>query len=84
MSAFKDIVKQKISTFLKVPLNRIDDSMRLKGIVPDSFMMVELLIELQEEYSVRLMQEDVENIDTVSDLVNLIAARAKSVEAVAE
>lgn len=78
MDIDKDAIKAKLAAFLKIPANRIDGSMALKGIVPDSFMLVELLIELQEEYGVRLIQADVDGIDTVSDLTEMIAARVNA------
>jgi acyl carrier protein len=73
----KETVMGKLAAFLRIPANRIDETMRIKGIVPDSFMLVELMIEMQEEYGIRLMQEDVENIDTVADLIQLIVSRAR-------
>lgn len=78
MEINKDVIKGKLASFLKIPVNRIEDSTRIKGIVPDSFMLVELLIELQEEYDIRLMQSDVESIDTVSDLIELIVGRVQA------
>lgn len=78
MEINKEAIKGKLASFLKIPANRIEDSTRLKGIVPDSFMLVELLIELQEEYDMRLMQSDVEGIDTVSDLIELIIGRVQA------
>lgn len=76
MDTIKNAIKGSLSTFLKIPVSRIDDSMELKGMVRDSFMLVELLIELQEEYGVRLSHTDAEHIDTVADLTELIAERS--------
>ncbi len=73
----KKIVKEQVADFLKISVNRMDDTMQLRSIVPDSFMLVELLIRLQEEYGMRLGQADLETISTVSDLTELIAARAR-------
>jgi len=38
---------------------------------------VELLIELQEDYDIRLVQADLQNVKSLSDLALLIAARAQ-------
>jgi acyl carrier protein len=77
MHVDKEAIKGQVANFLKIPANRMDDTMRLTSIVPDSFMLVELLIQLQEQYGMRLAQADLENISTVSDLTELIAARAQ-------
>ena len=77
-------IKQKMAAFLKVPVERIDDNLPLQGIVPDSFMMVELLIELQEEYSVRLDQSDLEGIEKVAELTAMIKERVESATVLAE
>ncbi|HEY8024333.1 MAG TPA: acyl carrier protein [Burkholderiaceae bacterium] len=82
--ASKNAIKDKIAAFLKIPPSRIDDEMPLKGIVPDSFMLVELFIELQEDYAIRLDQSDVEGIATVADLTTLVAERAAASATVAE
>lgn len=71
------VIKQKAADFLGVPVARLRDSDELSGIVPDSFMLVELLIELQEEYGIRLVQEDLTNVKTVGELTGLILSRTK-------
>jgi acyl carrier protein len=77
MTIDKNTIKDSMARFLKLPASRFDDQMELKAIVPDSFMFVELMIELQEEFGVRLQQADAENVHTVSDLAELVAARAR-------
>ena len=82
MGVDKDAVKGKVAEFLKIPVSKIDDSMSLKGMVRDSFMLVELLIELQEEFGIHLSQMDVEKVDTISELTDLILQRAHATDVV--
>ena len=49
---------------------RADD--RLADLVPSSFSLVELLIELQEEHGIRLTQDDLRGLSTVGELVALV------------
>jgi acyl carrier protein len=44
--------------------------------VAESFVLVEMAIELQEEFHVRLLQEDLNGVRTVADLTRLVASRA--------
>lgn len=77
MSSQPAAVKQALAKFLKLPVDQIADTMELKGLVRDSFMLVELLIELQEEFGVHLCQTDAEQLHTVAELTGLIAERAR-------
>lgn len=42
----------------------------------DSLAMFELVIELEEEYGLRISDEDIERIKTVSDIVDFIERHA--------
>jgi acyl carrier protein len=76
-----DTIKQKMAGYLKLPLDVLQDSSEIASVVPDSFLLVELLIELQEDYDIRIVQADLQNIKTVADLAGLIAERASAREA---
>jgi acyl carrier protein len=76
MSLERIAIKEQMAQYLKIPLDRMQDDAQLRNIIPDSFMLVELLIELQEEYAMQLNQADIEKIHTVSDLTELVAVRA--------
>ena len=67
----KDI-KQKLADFTKIPVERIEDQVEITDLVADSFMLVEMLLLLQEELSIELEQEDLEEVITVAHLVNLV------------
>lgn len=65
----KERVKEKISAFLRVPKERVVDAALLTDLVTDSFVLIDLVIELQEEFSARLNQEDLKDVRTVDDLI---------------
>jgi len=68
----KEKIRQKIADFLKQPTARVLDDALLTDLVPESFVLVELVIELQEEFGIRLMQEDLKGVKTAGDLTSLI------------
>jgi acyl carrier protein len=68
----KENVREKIATFLNQPVESIKDDAVLTSLVPESFLLVELVIELQEEFGVRLMQDDLKDVKTVRDLASVI------------
>lgn len=72
----RETVKQKMASLLKQPVARLEDSTGLIDLVTDSFLLVEMVIELQEEFGVRMVQEDLNHVKTVSDLTELVSTRA--------
>ncbi len=60
--------KNKIAKFLKIPLDKVKDDAVLTELVTDSFALIDMVVELQEEYSSRLTQENLKDVRTVSDL----------------
>jgi acyl carrier protein len=72
MSFSKDHVRTKISEFLKVPLSRVQDEVPLVELVAESFMLIEMVIELQEAFSLRLNREELEEIKDVGQLLDLL------------
>ena len=73
----KEKVREKIATFLNQPPAAISDDAILTSLVPESFLLVELVIELQEEFGVRLMQDDLKDVKTVNDLATVVERNAK-------
>ena len=72
----KEKVREKIATFLNQPPASIRDDAVLTSLVPESFLLVELVIELQEEFGVRLMQDDLKDVKTVNDLATVVERNA--------
>ena len=55
--------------------DRVEDSALLTDLVSSSFLLVETMIELQEEYAVRFQQEDLVDVKTVGGLLDLVVSR---------
>jgi len=73
----KNQFKAKMASLLRQPVTKLDDDAVLTDLVVESFLLIEMVIELQEEFGVRLVQEDLRDVKTVGDLVNLFASRSK-------
>lgn len=69
--------KDKMTHFLKRPVGSLDDQQLLMDLVNESFLLVELVIELQEEFKLRLVQEDLRRVRNVGDLVQLLIEKSK-------
>ncbi len=74
----KNTVKEKMAGFLRVPISRLEDEALLTHLVAESFVLVEMVIALQEELGVHLVQEDLKAVKTVGDLTQVLENRAKS------
>jgi acyl carrier protein len=70
-------VKAKISAILRVKPERLTDERPLAELVADSFSLVEMSVELQEEFAVRLPQGALNKVKTVGDLVQLVLKSIK-------
>lgn len=71
-------VKDKISQFSKLPISKLQDEALLTDVITESFVLIEMIIELQEEFNVRFVQKDLQDIKTVGDLTQLFVNRAKN------
>jgi len=67
-----------MAEILRQPLEKVADATELIDLVAESFVLVEMAIELQEEFRVRLLQEDLNGVRTVADLIRLVASRARA------
>jgi acyl carrier protein len=70
-----EIIRQHIANVLEQPVERVVPDAVLTELVSDSFRLVELAIDLQEEYDVMFGQADMKGLRTVGDLVELVHAR---------
>jgi len=70
----KDFVKDKIAAFLKISADDLQEGTVLSNLIADSFMIVELMIELEETCGARLQQEDVKHVKTLGDLTSVVAS----------
>jgi len=75
MSKTEQDIKAKVAELLKIPEERVEGEVVLKELITDSFLLVEMVIELQEVLGVRLVQDDLREVKTVSDLTTLFLSR---------
>ena len=71
--SIKDRVLAVISYQLGVPIDRLDERLRLQAdLGADSLDATELIIELEEEFDINISDDDSENVVTVGDALNVI------------
>ncbi|NLN47088.1 MAG: acyl carrier protein [Clostridiaceae bacterium] len=69
-------VAAAVATVLSVPVDRIgEDSSFTADLVVDSLLMYEIVIDLEELFDTRISDNDIDQIETVSDVVDFIIAR---------
>jgi acyl carrier protein len=71
-----DTIKSRISEILKQPLARLTDDTQLVDLVSDSFALVDLVIQLQEDFDIFLVQQDLKDVGTIGDLLKVIQSRS--------
>ena len=76
MSIDRDNVKKRIAETLQLPIGKLGDERLLTDVVAESFAMVEMVIDLQEEFGVRLEQAELKKLKTVADLTALVSEKA--------
>ena len=74
-----EAIKARISAALQIPVAELKDDALVTDIVTESFAIVEMVIDLQEEFGIRLGHEDLTVIETIGALTSLIAERTKRV-----
>jgi acyl carrier protein len=68
----KQCVVERIAVFLGEAVEKFGDEAILTDLVSDSFVLVEMVIELQEEFGVEFGHEELKDVKTVGDLGRLI------------
>ena len=71
-------VKTRIADVLNISADRVSEEISLKDLVSDSFLLVEMAIELQEDFQVQFSQKDLKVVHTVQDLIALIEIKLSS------
>ena len=72
MNIKSEEIKNRIAEVLNISVEQFNDDTILKDLVTDSFLLVEMAIELQEDFQVRFSQEDLKEVETIGDLIFLI------------
>jgi acyl carrier protein len=70
-----DRVAKHLSTLVSVPVERLTPDTTVAELVPDSFTLVEVAVDLQDEFDVVFSQEDLKGVRTLNELAALMASR---------
>lgn len=68
-------IKQTLANALGREAADLDDDTALMDLVAESFALVEAVITLQEDLKIRLVQEDLRDVKTVRDLIQVCVRR---------
>ena len=68
-------VRQRIADTLQLSLAKLADDKLLTDVIAESFAMVEMVIDLQEELGIRLDQAELKQLKTVADLIALVTTK---------
>ncbi len=71
----REQVRKTMAEVLGHATSKVEDSALLTDLVNSSFLLVEMVIELQEEFDVRFQQADLADVETVGDLIELVVGR---------
>jgi len=70
-----DDIRRRIAAILDIPEDRAGSEVELGDLVADSFRLVEMAIQIQDDYDVMFGQQDVAQLRTVGDLAELVHSR---------
>lgn len=65
-------IKSEIAKFLKKDISLIREDVPLGDLVAESFVLIEMIIELQDIFGIRLNQEDLVGVKTLRDLSKVL------------
>ena len=68
-------IVSRIAETLGVDESRVRPDVALADLVSDSYRLVEMAIELQDDYDVIFTQADLSGVSTVADLAELVRSR---------
>jgi acyl carrier protein len=68
-------LKKHIAEFFEKSSSDLHDDLLLKDLVQDSFLLVELVMGIQEDFGIQIMQEDLKDADTIGKLINSFMAK---------
>jgi acyl carrier protein len=66
----------RVAGVLGVPESRVGPDVALADLVMDSYRLVEMAIDLQDDYDVIFSQADLAAVTTVGDLADLVRSRS--------
>ncbi len=71
MKAIREQIRSRIAEMIGQPLDRLRDQTRLADLINSSFLLVELIIDLQEEFDVRFGQAEMQGVTSLGQLLDL-------------
>ena len=70
-----DKMKHIISEYIDIPEESIDENMSLQGDIGlDSFGLISLLVEIENEFEVEIPEYELKNFQTLGDMYSYIEA----------
>ncbi|ACJ76296.1 acyl carrier protein [Thermosipho africanus Ob7] len=71
-------VSKILAEKLNIPIEDIDESSNIiDDLGADSLDVVDLVMILEDEYGIRIEDDELENISTVEDVINIIESKLK-------
>lgn len=77
MKASVEAIKKEMAKVLHLKVENIKDELPLKQLVAESFILIELVIELQDTFDIVISQAELPEIETVGSLVAMIMKKSK-------
>jgi acyl carrier protein len=71
MQVIREQIRSRIAEIIGQPLDRLQDQAPLVDLVSSSFLLVELIIDLQEEFDVRFGQAEMQDVISIGQLLDL-------------
>ena len=68
-------LKSRIAATLQIPVERLRDEATIADVIPESFAVIEVVIDLQEELGIQLHRDDLGRVKTIGDLCTLVCER---------
>lgn len=72
-----DKVRATLADLANRPLERVTDDLAMTDLVADSFALVEIVIELQEELGVRLLRDHLSGVKTVGQFIGVVQEQSR-------
>lgn len=71
-------LKETLARMLQLDVAKVQPDVLLKDLVTESFILIELVISLQEELDIVLLHEEFESVRTVQDLLTLLESKLQA------